>query len=160
MSNINQPVTPEIGPEGLPTPSLPGGEPAAPGTGPEELPTPSLPGPVVDYSCPSGYTAKTAGANRTLTDLLLENDVSYSAMLSANPSLSLGRIRQGTRYCAPPAGTRRVCRFGSASYVMGIGEDLSTLMETNGYTARELLLLNPMLAPSDFTSGRVICVPL
>jgi hypothetical protein len=160
MSNLNQPASPDIGPEGLPTPSLPDSGSSSPEIGPEGLPTPSLPGPVVDFSCPSGYTARTAGRNQTLTDLLLENNVSYSAMLSANPSLSAGRVPQGTRYCAPPSGTRRVCRYGSASYIMGIGEDLNTLYETNGYSARELLLLNPMLAPSDFTEGRVICVPL
>lgn len=162
QSQLNQPVTPGIGPEGLPTPSLPGPEinrPVTPGIGPEGLPTPSLPGPQITYRCPIGYSSRFTRANQTFTDLLLENDVSYQAMLGANPTLNIGRLTPGTAYCAPPSGSRRVCRAGSTSYVMGIGEDLNTLNETQGYSPEELLFLNPTLAPSDFAPGRVICVP-
>lgn len=150
MFDINQPVTPGIGPEGLPTPSLPG---------PEVAPLPSQPGPQVTIACPIGSAARTVRRGQTFTDLLLENDVSYQAMLAANPTINIGRITPGTRYCAPPAGSRRVCRAGSASYVLGIGEDLNTLFETQGYSRAELLFLNPELAPSDFAPGRVICIP-
>ena len=159
MISLDQPVTPGIGPEGLPTPSLPDQQPVTPGIGPEGLPTPSLPGPEVGYSCPIGYAARTTRRGQTFTDLLLENDVSYSALLGANPTLNTGRVTPGVRYCAPPAGSRRLCRAGSSTYVMGIGEDFNTLRETMGYSASDLLSQNPSLAPSDFQPGRVICVP-
>ncbi len=163
MTMINQPATPGEGPEGLPTPSLPDNQPATPGEGPEGLPTPSLPGPtrpgnIIRY-CPYGYRAATVQNNQTFTDLLLENNVSYQAMRSANPNLPTTRIAPGTRYCAPPPSTRGLCTNGTTSYIMGQGESLYTLTQTIGVSPGLLLISNPTLAPSDFVAGRVICVP-
>lgn len=165
MTEINEPATPEIGPEGLPTPSLPGNEPASPGTGPEELPTPSLPGQPstggggMTRYCPLGYRAATVRNNQTFTDLLLENNVSYDAMRSANPSLPTTRLSPGTRFCAPPSGTRRLCPNGTYSYIMSQGENLYTLTQTTGLSPAIILSNNPSLAPGDFVPGRVICLP-
>lgn len=172
IPDINQPAAPGIGPEGLPTPSLPDiNQPAAPGIGPEGLPTPSLPSnnrpvcppgnctPTPSRRCPDGYKRATVGRNQTFYDLLLENNVSYDAMRSANPNLSTGRPAAGTVYCAPPSGTRRMCTYGSRSYVMGQGETLFTLVRTLNTTAARLLRANPNLAPGDFLPGRVICLP-
>ncbi|MDD3334502.1 MAG: hypothetical protein PHI98_03185 [Eubacteriales bacterium] len=155
----DEPAAPGQGPEGLPTPSLPGNEPAAPSPGPEGLPTPSLPGQSTAFRCPVGYSAGTVLDNQTFTDLLLQNNVSYQAMRSANPSLPTTRIAPGTRYCAPPSGSRRLCIAGSTSYVMGVNESLNSLSRLTGLSPGVLLWYNPSLAPSDFVPGRVICLP-
>ena len=59
MTMINIPAQPDT--ELLPTPSLPAedSQPAQPGEGPNGLPTPSLPGSsVISFRCPLGYTPK------------------------------------------------------------------------------------------------------
>lgn len=183
--DLNEPAMPGVGSEGLPTPSLPAepelpdlNEPAMPGIGPEGLPTPSLPNapqpsrpqpsqPSCPPSgcaptsrlCPAGYQRLTVRSNQTFTDLLLENNVSYSAMRAANPALPTSRPPAGTVYCAPPSGTRRMCTYGSRTYVMGQGETLYSLVRTLNTTAAQLLRANPELAPGDFLPGRVICLP-
>ncbi len=119
--------------------------------------TPSQPGNA--QRCPAGYTLRTVQNNQTFSDLLIENNVSFNALRTANPNLPTTRLSPGTRYCAPPSGTRRMCAYGSRSYVMGQGENLYTLTRTLGVAAVRLLELNPQLAPSDFLPGRVICVP-
>jgi len=162
MTMINIPAQPEIGPEGLPTPSVPDMEnmPAQPGEGPAELPTPSLPGSgTIVYRCPLNYTPKVTTGSQTFTDLLLENNVSYRAMQLANPNLPTTRLAPGTPYCAPPAYSRRLCPYGARSYAMGVGESLETLVETEGISPALLLAANPTLAPGDFVPGRVICLP-
>lgn len=160
---IDMPAQPDIGPAELPTPSLPDNQPAEPGEGPVELPTPSLPSqPQVTYPlfrCPVGYTSAVVQNGQTFTDLLMLHDVSWQAMRLANPTLSTSRLAPGTRYCVPPAQTRRLCPLGSYSYVMNEGEDLSTLSRTFGLAPGLFLTVNTQLAPSDFTGGRVVCIP-
>lgn len=147
----------------LPTPAVPStdDQPAQPEEG--FLPTPALPSQpqvTVRPVCPQGYALGVVRNGQTFTDLLLENNVSYTAMRAANPSLPVTRLAPGTRYCIPPSGTRRLCPSGSSgSYVMGQFEDLNTLSELFGYAPGLFLTTNPQLAPSDFTAGRVICVP-
>ncbi len=163
MTIINIPAQPDMGPEMLPTPTVPDAEnqPAQPGEGPEVLPTPALPGEgsSIVYRCPLNYTAKVTTGSQTFTDLLLENNVSYRAMQLANPNLPTTRLAPGTPYCAPPANSRRLCPRGYRSYAMGVGESLETLVETEGLSPALLLAANPTLAPSDFAPGRVICLP-
>lgn len=160
MTMIDIPAQPEIGPEGLPTPGVSADDQPAQGTeGPEGLPTPSLPGGGVVYRCPLGYTAKVTTGSQTFTDLLLENNVSFRAMQLANPNLPTSRLAPGTPYCAPPANARRLCPRGMRSYAMGVGESLTTLVETEGLSPALILAANPTLAPGDFSPGRVICLP-
>ena len=170
MSELNRPAAPGEGPLGTPTPSLPSNDqPAAPGEGPLGTPTPSLPprqppaAPAPQQSfvfrCPTGYTAGQVRSGQTFTDLLLLHNVSYSAMRAANPNLSTGELSAGSLYCAPPSGSRRVCTYGSRSYVMSQGETFMTLLRTLNTTAAALLRANPELAPGDFLPGRVICQP-
>ncbi len=167
MSQISdqQPAQPGEGPEGLPTPSLPAQEqPAQPGEGPEGLPTPSLPAQPSQPSapvrvCPSGYRRGVTGNNQSFTDLLLDYDVSYSAMRAANPALSTTRIAPGTVFCAPPAGTGQLCPGGSALYTLGPNETLDSVALARGVSPGRLLRLNPFLAPRDFSAGQQICLP-
>ena len=62
MTMINIPAQPEIGPDGLPTPTVPDTDnsPAQPGEGPEGLPTPSLPGSGSSGTIPGAATTGTA----------------------------------------------------------------------------------------------------
>lgn len=177
MSELNRPAAPGEGPLGTPTPSLPPiDQPAAPGEGPLGTPTPSLPSnpapsrpaqpspppaqnQTVVFRCPTGYTAGQVQRGQSFTDLLLLHNVSYSAMRAANPNLSTGALDAGSFYCAPPSGSRRVCTYGSRSYVISQGETFITLIRTLNTTAAVLLRTNPELAPGDFLPGRVICLP-
>lgn len=165
MTEMNNtiPAQPGEGPMGLPTPEV--DTPAQPGEGPSGLPTPSIPArpapqrPVIIRRCPAGYRQGTVQNNQSFTDLLLENNVSFNAMRAANPTLPTTRLSPGTVYCAPPSGSRRICAYGSRSYVMSQGETLNTLVRTLGISAGRLLQANPSLAPGDFLPGRVICLP-
>lgn len=161
---IDIPAQPDEGPAALPTPDVTDDQPAQPGEGPVQLPTPELSGPTVIpvrpvRRCPSGYGQGVVQNGQTFTDLLLQHNVSYQAMRSANPALPLTRLSPGTRYCIPPSGSRRLCPSGTQSYVMGQYEDLNTLAELFGVSPGLFLTVNTQLAPSDFTAGRVVCVP-
>lgn len=157
------PAAPGEGPLGTPTPDLSDSTPAAPGEGPLGTPTPSLPGGIrpvpITRRCPSGYRRSVVQNNQSFTDLLIENNVSYNALRYANPDLPTTRLAPGTIYCAPPSGSRRVCTYGSRSYVMSQGETIYTLVRTLGISPGRLLQANPSLAPGDFLPGRVICLP-
>lgn len=160
MSEFNRPASPNEGPAGLPTPDITDNIPAQPGEGPALSPTPAIPSrPVPSVRCPVGYRRGTVQGNQTFTDLLLENNVSFNAMRAANPTLPTSRLAPGTVYCAPPSGSRRVCTYGSRSYVMSQGETIYTLVRTLGISPGRLLQANPSLAPGDFLPGRVICLP-
>lgn len=163
MSEFNRPAAPGEGPMGLPTPDIPDNIPAQPGEGPVNPPTPSQPSrpqpTPISRRCPSGYRRSVVENNQSFTDLLLENNVSYNAMRAANPGLPTTRLAPGTVYCAPPSGSRRVCTYGSRSYVMSQGETIYTLVRTLGISPGRLLQANPSLAPGDFLPGRVICLP-
>ena len=108
--------------------------------------------------CPEGYEEGVVQAGETYADLLKRYDVSYQAFRLTNPRLRPSAMREGQRYCVPPAGTRRVCLGGASSYVMEAGETLDSLAEKLNVTPGRLLRLNPALAPSDFEEGRQICV--
>lgn len=157
---IDIPAQPGEGPAVLPTPDV-DTQPAQPDEGPIDFPTPSLPTqPVVPIRrCPFGYTSGIVQNGQTFTDLLLQHNVSYQAMRSANPSLPTTRLSPGTFYCVPPSGSRRLCPTGSQSYVMGEFEDLNTLSELFSVSPGVFLTLNTQLAPGDFVAGRVVCVP-
>ena len=157
---IDVPAQPNEGPADLPTPDV-DTQPAQPDEGPIDFPTPSLPSqPVIPIRrCPFGYTSGIVQNGQTFTDLLLQHNVSYQAMRSANPALPTTRLAPGTFYCVPPFGSRRLCPTGSQSYVMGEFEDLNTLSELFSVSPGVFLTLNTQLAPSDFTAGRVVCVP-
>ncbi|MBQ8654645.1 MAG: LysM peptidoglycan-binding domain-containing protein [Clostridia bacterium] len=115
--------------------------------------------PTPSFSCPVGYEARSVRTGQTYADLLQELNVSYRAMRTANPTLRPGGLVSGMRYCAPPAGTRQICS-GTRTYTIQPDENLDVLAANLRTTKGRLLMLNPTLLPSDFSSGTVICVPL
>lgn len=124
--------------------------------------TPSTPlQPIVpmnpSISCPTGYEAHRVQTGQTYADLLVDLNVSYKAMRSANPNLRPGSMVAGTLYCAPPAGTRESC---SRSYAIQEGDTLASIAQQLNTTTGRLLMLNPTLLPTDFSQvGLVICIP-
>lgn len=109
--------------------------------------------------CPIGHTAQRVQAGQTYADLLINLNVSYKAMRSANPNLRPGAMVAGTVYCAPPAGTRESCST-ARSYTIQEGDNLSTIARRLNTTTGRLLMLNPTLLPTDFSQpGFVICIP-
>ena len=131
-------------------PSVPGG-PVGDGTDMDDgVVTPG-------FSCPVGFAPSTVQAGQTYADILINHNVSYRAMRTTNPTLQPGSLIAGTRYCAPPAGTRQLCGT-SDSYTIQPGETLASLAQKLNTTPGRLLMLNPTLLPTDFSSGTVICV--
>lgn len=126
-------------------------------TGPGQQ-EPAFPGPT-QPACASGYTRRTVAPGQTYADLLIENNVSYQAMRTANPNLSPGFLIAGTTYCAPPAGTRQICSTGTMTYTVRPSETLAMVAERFSTTPGRLLMLNPTLLPTDFSSGTIVCVP-
>lgn len=130
-----------------------------------DSPTPSQPGinitirpGVTGTVCPSGYAARVIRAGQTYADLLVDNNVSYQAMRTANPTLNPAQLITGTSYCAPPSGARQACaRY--RTYRMLDGENLVSVASRFGVTAGRLMMLNPTMLPTDFSSGALICVP-
>lgn len=93
---------------------------------------------------------------QTITDILMEFDISYDAFMRANPSLNPKFLLPGQRYLIPPSGTRGICPH--FSYVILEGERLSSIASQFGISQEQLLLANPDMAPGDFTVGRTICL--
>ena len=177
-ANDNNTVTPELpgGPvldgtandNNTVTPNLPGG-PVLDGTANDNnTVTPQRPGgtvvvPVVPVrpvlSCPIGYEPYTVQRGQTYADLLVNLNVSYNALRGSNPALNPARLVAGTRFCAPPAGTRQLCAANRRTYRIQENETLAMVAEKFNTTQGRLLLLNPSMLPTDFTTGAVICVP-
>lgn len=112
----------------------------------------------VVFTCASGYGAQEVRTGQTYADLLIDNNVSYQAMRSANPYLDPSRLTPGAHYCAPPSGARQLCsRY--RTYRLQEGDTLGIVAARLRTTAGRLLMLNPTMLPTDFTSGALICVP-
>jgi LysM repeat protein len=103
--------------------------------------------------CPAGYTAVSARPGDTIASLQIRYNIAYQALISANPTLT-GQPQPGQPLCIPPAGAR-----GCKSYGMGPRESLESVATRLRTTPAALLRANPNLAPGDFASGRIICIP-
>lgn len=109
-------------------------------------------------SCPVGYTAQRVQTGQTYADLLIDLNVSYKAMRTANPTLRPGYMVAGTPYCAPPAGSRESCSPTNTHKILP-DETLAILAQRLGTTTGRLLMLNPTLLPTDFAPGTIVCIP-
>ena len=126
---------------------------------PQQPSQPVIPQQPVVRVCRAGYEAGVIQRGQTYTDLLINHNVSYQAMRTANPSLTPGQLYAGRTYCAPPAGTRQVCTSTQQIYTVQAGETLGSLAEKLGVSQGRLLMLNPTLLPTDFAQGAAICIP-
>lgn len=122
-------------------------------------PQPVIPQPVQPgLSCPVGFSARRVQAGESYADLLIDLNVSYKALRTANPTLRPGRLTAGTAFCAPPAGSREAC--GARRYTVAEGDALALIARRLSTTPGRLLMLNPTLLPTDFSQpGTMICIP-
>lgn len=219
------PAEPGEGTQGLPTPSLPGGNgssddnvPAQPNGGTVPLPTPSVPSqpttpnvPACEngmlYTVRSGDTLRsiarrfgitlnalmTANPGNTntrifvgqklcipmeacsmccpenttitrvtaggLVDLLITYNISYAALADANPSTDLDALTEGQNVCIPPVGSRGSCAAGVGTLELPQDITAAELAQELNITVEALMRANPTYRPTDFLSGRIICVP-
>lgn len=109
--------------------------------------------------CPNGYSVHTVQFGQTFVDLQVLYNVSYSALAQANPDVDIRNLPQGQQLCVAPIGTRGNCASGFAPYVMVQGDTLAILAARYSTSIGDILIANPLLTPTDFTQGRIICLP-
>ncbi len=115
--------------------------------------------PVVPTGCAAGDSVHTVTRGQTFTDILVLYNVSYSALAGENPGVNLSALQVGQNLCVPPAGTRGACGTGKGPYVLVPGDTLSTLASRFRTSVGGILMANPTMTPTDFTSGSIICLP-
>jgi LysM repeat protein len=110
--------------------------------------------------CAAGNTQHTTTQGQTVVDILALYNVSYAALAAANPAVSLGQLGTGQALCIPPTGSRGICGVnGIAPHVIQKDETLTTIADLYKTTVSAILMANPNLAPADFVTGRIICLP-
>ena len=108
--------------------------------------------------CPEGTTMVRTTADG-FVELLVTYNISYAALSAANPSVDLDALTTGQNVCIPPAGTRGSCANGAGT--MELAQDITAAMlaEELNVSIAQLMRANPTYRPTDFLSGRIICVP-
>ncbi|MDR1570463.1 MAG: LysM peptidoglycan-binding domain-containing protein [Oscillospiraceae bacterium] len=116
--------------------------------------------PQATRKCADGYTAHTLSTGQTYADLLVLYNLSYSALELANPDINISQLGAGQTVCIPPSGNRGKCGDGALEpHVMVKGETLVSIAAQYNTTPAAILAANPNLAPTDFVTGRIICLP-
>lgn len=138
---------------------------ANPGVDPAQLqigqvicvPTGTTPPP--SSGCPTGHSVHTVTRGQTFSDVLVLYNISYSALSQANPNVNLGSLQTGQQLCIAPTGSRGTCASGKGPYAMVSGDTLNSMATRFVTTVGAILMANPTLTPTDFTTGRIICLP-
>ncbi len=121
---------------------------------PLTAPTPSL------TPCPTSNIRVTVPTGWDCAQILRRYNVSYQALADANPRASIDALTSGQLLCVPPSGSRGLCDgVDLSTYTMKSSDTLESIARQYGIRACDLLRANRNLAPSDFCSGRTICVP-
>ena len=110
-------------------------------------------------TCPTGYSVHTVMRGQTFVDLQVLYNISYSALEQANQDVDIRNLQEGQQLCIAPVGTRGNCSTGKAAYVMVQGDTLAVLASRYGTSIGDILMANPLLTPTDFVQGRIICLP-
>lgn len=118
-----------------------------------------IPAAAAEQPCPGGYTVHTVTRGQTFVDLLVLYNLSYAALSQANPNMDLNNLVAGQEYCIAPTGTRGACASGGTPYVLVEGDTLSVLATRFRTSIAALMIANPTYTPTDFTQGRIICLP-
>lgn len=108
-------------------------------------------------SCPNGqiYLVK---ENDTYFLIATKFNVSFNALKKANPTLNLDNLQNGQELCIPPSKPSLIC-LQDKTYIIKEGENLSSVAEKFVVGADDLLKVNPNMIPSEFVTGRLICIP-
>ena len=107
----------------------------------------------------SGSTPYIVQSGQTLTDVLVQNNISVRALRETNEGVRLTALAAGDRLCIPQSGMRGACEDGGQAYEVQAGDTLAGIAQANGTTPDVLMRLNPNLLPTDFRQGQVICLP-
>lgn len=119
-----------------------------------------IPGQVIPTpTCPANYNVHTVTRGQTFVDILVLYNISYYALRQANPGVNLDSLQAGQQLCIAPTGTRGTCATGKGPYVMATGDTLSTMAAKFRTTIGSIMMANPTLTPTDFTTGRIVCLP-
>lgn len=112
-----------------------------------------------EAGCPNGYSVHTVTQGQTFVDLQVLYNVSYDALRRANPDVDLTSLLAGQELCIAPIGSRGTCGTGVGPYQLVSGDTLSVLASRFATSIGAIFMANPNLAPTDFTVGRIICLP-
>lgn len=108
--------------------------------------------------CPENTTQARATAGG-FVDLLITYNISYAALAAANSTLDLDALTEGQTVCIPPAGSRGMCAAGVGTLELPQDITAAELAQQLNVTVEQLMRANPTYRPTDFLSGRIICVP-
>lgn len=107
--------------------------------------------------CPGGRIHVVARGD-TLFRIAQRYDISFRALVDANPGIDIENLQIGQEICIPPYEPAELCPTGR-TYVIMRGETLSSIAEKFTVSATDILKYNPTMAPSEFIPGRRICLP-
>lgn len=110
-------------------------------------------------SCCAANTTSVRIRSTDFVDYLVTYNISYSALAAANPGTDLNRLIPGRELCIPPAGSRGSCAEDVGTLELPRTMTLATLAQQLRTSMAQLLRYNPTYTPTDFTMGRIICVP-
>ena len=108
-------------------------------------------------SCPGGRI-HTIRQGDTLLRIAQQYDISYNALVAANPGVQPENLQIGQQLCIPPYEPAQLCPTGK-QYIIKEGENLTKIAEKFTVAVTDLLRCNPNLAPCEFVPGRLICIP-
>lgn len=107
--------------------------------------------------CPGGKIHVVVTGD-TLFKLAQQYDVSFRALVDANPDIDIENLRIGQEICIPPYEPSELCPTGK-TYVIMQGDTLTSIAEKFVVSATDILKYNPTMAPSEFIPGKRICIP-
>lgn len=110
-----------------------------------------------EQRCPGGRI-HVIGTGDTLFRLAQRYDISFRAIVDANPGIDVENLQIGQEICIPPYEPAELCPTGK-TYIIKEGDTLSSIAEEFTVSATDILRYNPTMAPSEFTAGRRICIP-
>ncbi|MFA5523237.1 MAG: LysM peptidoglycan-binding domain-containing protein [Tissierellales bacterium] len=108
-------------------------------------------------TCPGGRI-HVIGTGDTLYRLAQRYDISFRAIVNANPNIDVENLQIGQEVCIPPYEPADLCPTGN-TYIIKEGDTLSSIAEEFTVSATDILKYNPTMAPSEFVAGRQICMP-
>ncbi len=107
--------------------------------------------------CPGGKIHVVASGD-TLFKLAQQYDISFKALVGANPGIDIENLKIGQEICIPPYEPAELCPTGK-TYVIMPNDTLTSIAEKFVVSATDILKYNPTMAPSEFVAGRRICLP-
>jgi LysM repeat protein len=108
--------------------------------------------------CTSGnyYTIRQGD---TLYAIAARYNVTYNALVAANPGIMPTNLMVGTVICIPTP-TPVTCPGGSKAYTVMAGDTLYSIAARYNITVDAIMRLNPSLDPNSLLIGQVICLPV